>query len=369
MGQSQILKTAKTTGEHGQTRFFRKIGNVIAAWPTLSRDPKRFELFAPPFPLPCNVHLLLTAVRYCIRMHPRRAFLVALSFLSLTRGTDAQSTASELDAGPLFQEFKLTLQPGRRTEAVGPFYYSEQIDSERGWAIPPLLSYREDSETDFAELDFAYPFLTWDRFGEEYRFQIFQVFSFAGGRTQDDDLKRRFTLFPFYFQQRAPDPEDNYTALIPFYGRLKNRFFRDEVRFVLMPLYVQSRKRDVVTDNYVYPFFHLRRGNELSGWQFWPLIGKEHKNLTYRTNSFGETEPIAGHDKFFLLWPFHFNNRLGLGTTNLESQKVLLPFYSRHPGVHQLPLAIWLHLHRRSRKEIPRMGNALAIDRFQPRRR
>ena len=46
----------------------------------------------------------------------------------------------------------------------------------------------------------------------------------------------------------------------PLYGHLQNRLFRDEIFFVLFPVYGESRKRDVVTDNYLYPFFHLRHG-------------------------------------------------------------------------------------------------------------
>jgi len=84
-------------------------------------------------------------------------------------------------------------------------------------------------------------------------------------------------LFPIYFQQRSPDPGLNYTAVVPFYGRLENRLFRDEIRFVLFPLYGQSRKKDVVTDNYLYPFFHVRHGDALQGWQFWPLAGYDTK--------------------------------------------------------------------------------------------
>ena len=123
-----------------------------------------------------------------------------------------------------------------------------------------------------------------------------------------------FTLFPIYFQQRSPDPKENYTALVPFYGHLKNRLFRDEIFFVMFPIYSETRKRDVVTDNYLYPFFDLRHGDGLRGWQFWPLVGTEHKDVTTQTNGFGEIETIAGHDKFFALWPIHFYQNTGIGT-------------------------------------------------------
>jgi hypothetical protein len=58
------------------------------------------------------------------------------------------------------------------------------------------------------------------------------------------------------------------------------------------------------------------------------LIGKERKDLTFRTNVVEEVEKIGGHEKLFVLWPLFFHNKLGLGTTNVQSQDVLLPFYS-----------------------------------------
>lgn len=231
-------------------------------------------------------------------------------------------------AGSLYDRFSSTLFSGHRTEAFGPLFYHEENESTRVWSSPPLFSYTLNQDTDFEEFDFAYPLLTYDRFGAEYRFQIFQMFSFAGGQTQSETNVSRFTLFPFYFQQRSLLPGKNYTALLPIYGRLQNRLFRDEVRFALMPLYIQSRKRDVVTDNYVYPFFHLRHGDGLKGWQFWPLIGSEHKEVTTRTNHWEAVETIGGHDKFFALWPFFLNETRGIGTENPERQQALLPFYT-----------------------------------------
>src|SRR6266699_1935241 len=74
-----------------------------------------------------------------------------------------------LHAGPLFDHFDLTLDPGNRTEAAGPFFYSEQKDSQHLWALPPLFSWTRDPEIDSEEIDFAYPILTYDRYGDQYR--------------------------------------------------------------------------------------------------------------------------------------------------------------------------------------------------------
>ena len=236
--------------------------------------------------------------------------------------------AADLSIGPLYDEFPLTLATGHRREAVGPLFYSEQKESQHTWGIPPLFVHVEDPDVEAEEFDVVYPFISYDRYGGEYRFHILQVFSFAGGKTQEDEQKRRFTLFPFYFQQRSPNPEDNYTAFLPFYGHLKNRLFRDDIKFVLLPLYVQTRKKDVVTDNYVYPFFHLRHGHALNGWQFWPIVGAEHKGITTKTNSADEVEIVGGHEKKFVLWPFYLKSKTGIGTDNPQDQFAILPLYT-----------------------------------------
>ena len=270
-----------------------------------------------------------------------------------------QSTAAtEASFGPLFEDFHLTLKDGGRTEAVGPFFYEEQSGAQNSWALPPLLSFTHDAGTDSSEFDFAYPIISYDRFGAEYRFQLLQLFSFSGGGMQSGETKDRFTLFPFYFQQRSVESNQNYTALFPIYGTLKNRLFRDEINFTLWPLYVKtvrkpgfgtvdadkflslgsrwakSRRGDVTTYNFVAPIFHLRYGDGMSGWQVWPLAGHELKAVTSRTNVWGDAESIPGYEKSFVVWPLWLRDTRDIGTTNTSHFKGFLPFYTslRSPG-------------------------------------
>ena len=184
-------------------------------------------------------------------------------------------------------------------------------------------------DVDGEEINFVYPVMTYRRYGGQYRWQLFQVLSFAGGPSQEEKVRDRFTLFPIYFHQRSSDPSENYTAYGPFYGHLKNRLFRDEIRYVMFPGYSQTRKRDVLTDNYFYPLYHHRHGAGLSGWQLWPLAGHEHKEVTTHTNALNEVETLPGHDNRFVLWPTYFNHHAGLGTENPEWTQGLIPAYSR----------------------------------------
>jgi len=261
----------------------------------------------------------------CRRCAARTALVASVSFavVSISNADD-----DVLNAGLLYDRFPLTLSLGSRTEMFGPLFYSEQDDTQHTWALPPLMSHTFDPITESEEFDIAYPLLTYDRYGKEYRWQLGQLLSFAGGQNQEQQRAHRFTLFPIYFQQRSPVPEENYTALVPLYGHLDHRLFRDDIFFVMFPMFSRTRKKDVVTYNYVYPIFHLRYGNNLEGWQFWPIVGHERKAVTTVTNGFGDTEIIGGHEQRFVLWPLHLDERTGLGTDNPAHQQVTPGVYS-----------------------------------------
>jgi hypothetical protein len=150
-------------------------------------------------------------------------FWVLGFFASPALSSQAEENSSRIDknisAGFLFDRFDLTLEIGRRTEAAGPFFYTERTEDESTLAFPPVVSFYKNSAVDSGELDFLYPLLTFENYGDEWRWQFFELLSFAGGRQADEFETRRFTLFPIYFQQRSKtDTNLNYTALFPFYG-------------------------------------------------------------------------------------------------------------------------------------------------------
>ena len=142
-------------------------------------------------------------------------------------------------------DFALTLTSGERTEVLGPLYQrTDGEDTEQTWAFPPLFSRRSDPRDGFHGVRSPLPAAHLRPVWIGYRCQFFQIFSFAGGTTTECQAKRAVhACFPFTSQQRSSDPALNYTALFPFYGHLENRFFRDEISFVMFPLYLRSRKR------------------------------------------------------------------------------------------------------------------------------
>ena len=203
--------------------------------------------------------------------------ILTLFLVQKTSGAEAnEASGGSLNIGPLYDRVPLTLRAGERTEVLGPLFSWEKSGTGALFTFSPLFSLYSDSSIPQTEAELGYPILSLDKFGKEYRFQILQVIAFSGGEAIQGGDKKRTTIFPFYFRQEALDPDENYVAVVPFYGRMKNRIFRDRIFFVMLPLYLQTEKRGMVTDNYLFPIFHRRHGAGVTGWQFWPLAGKEH---------------------------------------------------------------------------------------------
>jgi hypothetical protein len=256
----------------------------------------------------------------------------------------AAQAADEFDGdfGFLFDRFRLNLEEGYRTEAAGPFYYFQQTENTATTAFPPFFSCYRDPSVESHEDDVLYPLFSSLHYGKERRWQFFQLINSGGGQLQNGTIQDRFTLFPIYFQQRSTDSNQNYTAVAPIYGHLQNRFWRDNIFFVLFPIYAETRKRDIVTDNYLFPIFHLREGNGLHGWQAWPLVGSEHKIVTLQTNGFGDVSTNGGHNRFFALWPLWLYQDNGIGTENPQKFRASIPLfaYTRSPKL-DMTTVIW----------------------------
>ena len=248
----------------------------------------------------------------------------------------------ESSFGFLFERYQLTLDAGYRTEAAGPFYYNQVTEDATTLAFPPFFSCYRNPSVESHEDDFLYPIFSSLHYGQERRWQFFQLLSAAGGQLQNGTEQSRFTLFPIYFQQRSTDSNQNYTAVGPFYGHLQNRLWHDRIFFVMFPFYARTQKRDIVTDNYLFPIGYVREGNGLHGWGVWPLVGHEHKIAMLQTNGFGDVSVNGGHDHWFALWPLWLKQDNGIGTANPETFRASIPLfvYDRSPNL-DLTTVIW----------------------------
>jgi hypothetical protein len=263
-----------------------------------------------------------SGVRFMFRLR----FTAFLLFVVVASSTSAP--ADVIEAGPFAHAFPLTLESGRRTEIIGPLGSWFSGESGDGWAASPFVAEVNEPGLEHRRIEILYPFFTFDRFGTESRGQIFQIFNWGDATTVDDEKKRGGAIWPLVFWKHSTEPTNSYFAFIPFYGHVKGHLFRDEVRVTMAPLYVWSRKGQMETRNYLFPFIHFRHGGGIDGWQFIPFAGHETKSPSYVTNVADDLELVPGYDKWFFWWPMIGCEDNNLGSTNVEHLRFTLPFYS-----------------------------------------
>ncbi|MCF7837943.1 MAG: hypothetical protein K9N49_04865 [Candidatus Marinimicrobia bacterium] len=181
----------------------------------------------------------------------------------------------------------------------------------------------------------------------------------ARGRAQDDERRARVLLawysdydgtdpaarwhlhvLPLYFQGRGRNGQ-NYLALFPFGGVIRDFLWLEEIRFALFPLWVQSAKNDLRTTTLLWPVFSRTDGEGVWRRRVFPLWGR-----SIREGQF---------DKQFILWPFWNQARYDwpeshgrawilfplAGRVSLSDQQsimVLPPFFRWHTGVQRRQL-------------------------------
>ena len=106
---------------------------------------------------------------------------------------------------------------------------------------------------------------------------------------KDASPRDRNWLLPVYFQGRDVNGK-GYFALFPLGGTIKEFLGRDEIMFVLFPVYGQSRINDVKTTSVFWPIYSHTRGEGIQRDRVFPIYGKSVLEGKY--------------DKRFVLWPF-----------------------------------------------------------------
>ena len=94
--------------------------------------------------------------------------------------------------------------------------------------------------------------------------------------------------FPFWFQGRTPGGED-YAALFPLGGTLRNFLLLDRFRFILFPLWAEADHHGIHSTYVLWPIFSRAEGQGHHNLRVFPFWGHVRKD--------GEW------DRRFILWP------------------------------------------------------------------
>lgn len=196
---------------------------------------------------------------------------------------------------------------------LGPIFKLQKNKNETDMAVRPFFYSRTNHENRTVQHEYLYPIASSFSSDDQRSFQVLKLLSsdsFRRDMPEEEDSSSM--LFPFYIAGKSPD-HGSYWSLFPLYGDIYGHFYRDEYHYALFPLYGRTVNKGTTNYNILWPFFSVTRGENESGFRFWPLYGQSAKEGVY--------------SRRFALWPFFSTSSTGLNTKNPKESLTLFPLY------------------------------------------
>jgi len=194
------------------------------------------------------------------------------------------------DWGPVASQL-VDADDNERFRAAGPFWENaESPDGKRLQAFPrPLFARAIDPIADRNSWDCVWPLASGKIFQNQQSWRFINSFFFKRDR-YDPTSQYHYWFLPFWFHGRD-ESGVGYKALFPVGGEIRNILWKDRIRFVLWPLWVQSQVNDVHTTDVLWPIFSRTTtpDHHLEQWRFFPFY------------SFAKN--VRQYEKKSILWP------------------------------------------------------------------
>ncbi|NIP30388.1 MAG: hypothetical protein GTN59_07460, partial [Candidatus Dadabacteria bacterium] len=158
-----------------------------------------------------------------------------------------------------------------------------------------------------------YPFAGYRRDENNRHFNIFFFINYRSD-VNKNYAYRDFSIFPIFFSRFSNNEQDDYMALFPLYGNLKNKFNKDRIKFVLFPLFLQTESGGEINNNILWPFIGYQKGKDVEGFKLWPLYGYKKRKKPFM-------------EEKFVLWPFYVKREKQFYDERIRHVSYL-PFYS-----------------------------------------
>ncbi len=196
----------------------------------------------------------------------------------------------------LFAFWPLSWELDGQEHYLGPLISCEGEAGETHVTVSPLLASYDAPDT--------YTFLFPLGKSTEEKSYLVPFYMRHSGEGEHDT-----TLFPFFWGESA---DRSYGGVFPFYGKLYQRFRREEIGFLLWPLYSYSISDGTTRTNVLWPFFSFYSGYQ-KGFKIGPLYGQRE---------WGDERKAT-----FLLWPIFIWDENRLDTDNPSRSFWAFPFY------------------------------------------
>jgi hypothetical protein len=176
-----------------------------------------------------------------------------------------------------------------RVRALGPFLeWAESTNGLRFSAFRPLSGTVTDPAAERKTRYVLWPVATVRRFRDDFFWRV--ILAFYNDYDVDDPRSHyRFRIFPIYFQGRDVY-QRSYAGLFPVGGRICDFLGRDQIDFVLFPLYAKHSVNEVVSREVLWPIYSRTEGKGIDRFRVFPFYGRAAHRDVFK--------------KRFIMWPF-----------------------------------------------------------------
>jgi hypothetical protein len=145
--------------------------------------------------------------------------------------------------------------------------------------------------------------------------------SFSPGHRELD-----YFFFPLVFGGEST-VDGSHFAVAPFGGNLKGVFGNDEVRFVMFPLYVETRRQGRVTYYMPFPIVRWGYGPGYRTYGVLPLFSRTEVWREARDEITGGTKIVPVADRWTVLWPIFRYDRDRLDSKYPRESVMVYPLF------------------------------------------
>lgn len=235
------------------------------------------------------------------------------------------STGWDVDMNPFYRS-----EPHREagvtdTDALIPFLFAQESADIRTSGLRPLWVSERDESRSRSECDFIPPLGRYVSDEEGTRLRFWPLYwyekTYHSGAGEDVD----WILFPILFGGHSHDGE-NYFAVFPLGGHIRDFLGFEHFIFVLWPIYQQttvakSEGKESTSHMFLLLFGWTEGGNRDGSFQILPFYMRRVWEGKYR--------------KYSVLWPFFHYQRNRLDTKHPSTLHSFWPLYSyESSGIH-----------------------------------
>ena len=210
-----------------------------------------------------------------------------------------------------------------RDYIIWPLIFVDEAEAWRQFSFVPFYVERKSSDDSDKRVHVLWPIYMYRRSGKDVSIRVVpfftywkDYFTYAGNREHD----LHYMLFPIIFGSESPENGKSF-ALFPIGGKMRNFLGRDEIAFVLFPLYLEYTRGELRQRNYLWPVLSFSEGGGYNGFRLWPLYGYFEQQDKYRRQ--------------FALWPIYSHQTFDLDKEQSGERTMVFRLFAREDSARR----------------------------------